>query len=320
VIALALWGCVTAEPPPSEVEADPHGGLVVDAGEWIVGGGELVYEAQPRHHAVQGERVLFSRADGGVEVWTAGAQVQDIGADCPHAQCPVPQVGFVDGGVAILRPRVGALPVLTLEGGGAASLPDPQPWTGQPYQWVIPRKWGVNRRPLAVASDGIWVIPGESDDVVAASPDRRAVAWSDWQGRVHVGPPGGPPTMSWAAPPGAATRLLELAWSDNADRLVAIGSGQAVQVFDPQRPRRLAGGAVAGVPRGLVVRDAEHAIGWTSMGIACLRLDTLTVVGLWSPGHIRHAHIGPGGETTAIAGEHSGVARLDVARLCHLQE
>jgi hypothetical protein len=228
-------------------------------------------------------------------------------------------VGFLDGELAILRPRIGELPEVTV-GDRRVKLPEPQPWAGQAHQWIVPKKWGANRRPLAVAWEDLWVIPGDHDDVVAASPDGRMVAWSDWQGRVHVGPPGGTPSMSWAAPPGAATRLQELAWSGNSDRLVALGSGQVVQVFDPHRSKRLAGGAVAGVPKGLVVRDTEHAVGWTSMGIVCLRLDTLDVVGLWSPGHIRHAHVGPGGDTVAIAGERSGIARIDVGRLCHLQE
>ena len=164
------------------------------------------------------------------------------------------------------------------------------------------------------------MIPGSDDDVVSISPDRQAIAWSDWQGRVHVGAPGAPASRSWAAPPGGATRLLELAWSPSGDRLVALGGGQAVQVLHPERPNRLSGGAVRGAPRGLVVIDDLHAIGWTSMGIACLQLASLQVVGMWSPGNIRYAELGVGGRTAAVAGDRSGIARIDVGRLCHLQE
>ena len=319
MIALLLWACAAPEVAEPRAPSDPHGGMEVAAGRWLVGGKAMPYDAQPRHHAVEGARVLLSRADGGVEVWEAGALRTTIPADCSRAQCPVPQVGFVEGEVAVLHPQVGDVPKLTLAG-QPVSLPEPVPWQGEPYRFLVPKKWGLGRRPLAVSPTGLWVIPGSDDDVVALSPDGPSMAWSDWRGRVHVGVPGDVPTQSWTAPPGAATRLLELAWSPSGARILARGGGQVVQVLQPGRADRVAGGAVSGAPQGAVLVDDLHAVGWTPMGVACLQLETLQIVGLWRPGNIRHAEVGPGGRTVAIAGEVAGVAAIDVARLCHLQE
>ena len=69
MIPLLLWACTGAEVAAPGPKADPHRGLSVEAGSWLVGGGALAYEAEPRHHAVDGSRVVFARVDGRVEVW-----------------------------------------------------------------------------------------------------------------------------------------------------------------------------------------------------------------------------------------------------------
>jgi len=318
VIALFLaLGCSTPEKSAPAPEPAHHAVASVDAGTWLVGGEGLAYEAQPRHHAVHGNRVALARADGGVEIWREGDLVKTVPSDCETSQCPVPQVGFVDGELVIVRPRVGALPTV-IRGDAAVEMSAPEPWDRQAYSWFIPKKWGVERRPLVVDVAGIWTLPGKDDDVLAISPDRAWLAWSDWRGAVHVGEPSDTPTMSWPATPGGATRILELAWSPESDRIVALGAGQAIQVFHPESPKRISGGPVVGAPQGLVLIDSMHAIGWNGLGIACLGLNPLQILATWNPGTVRQAQIASDGRSAAISGAVSGVASIDIEVLCGL--